>query len=382
MLIRSKNQVGDLATRNHQQCSFDEAIDDIDGLAVRKLTVQNRFCTDCPIGCIRITKSGDVMTEGPEYEPIWALGPRIGNGDLHFLIQLFEECLRLGVDPIGFGGVMAFAMECYQRGLLNSEYALTWGEQQAISRFLEELVEGNGTGGALRNGTREYYRHHPETRPYAMEVKGVELSGQEPRQSKAFGLSLGVSNWGADWGYGLPTIDVANNIAAAKTLFPDEYKHILEVTSERAKAKLVCFTEAYNAISDSLGICKFACPETYALMPSDLAKARSAELGFEQTAEDLLLIGEKIINLERLINQREGFTADDDYLPERFLKEPIVVDIYEGDRLTGLKKTQNKRILTNEFYAMRQEYYNLRGWKDGMPTTDGLKQLQILEVDR
>ncbi|MEL7608391.1 MAG: aldehyde ferredoxin oxidoreductase family protein [Bacillota bacterium] len=378
MLIRSKNMVGDLATHNHQRPSFDECIDRIDGEAMKRFTVSNKCCEGCPIGCLRVTRTAKVVTEGPEYEPIWALGPRIGNGDLEYLIDLFEECLADGLDPIGFGGVLAFAMECAQKGLIRPEYELRWGERTAIDRFYRELVDNVGLGGELRNGTKEYYLNHPETRPYAMEVKGVELSGQEPRQSKAFGLSLAVSNWGADWGYGLPTLDVAYNIAAAKELFPDDYNELLIVTSEEHKARLVKFTEEFNAVSDSLGICKFACPETYALMPRDLAEGLSAYSDREITQESLLETGERIINLERMFNMREGLTKEDDYLPERFLREPIVVDLYEGNRLEGLRKTDQTRTLTSDLKRMIQEYYGLRGWPDGKPSLETRRRLELL----
>lgn len=377
MLIRSKNMVGDLATHNHQRPSFDECIDGIDGEAMKRFTLSNKSCEGCPIGCVRVTKTAKVVTEGPEYEPIWALGPRIGNGDLEYVIHLFEDCLSDGVDPIGFGGVLAFAMECAQRGLIHPDYEFGWGEKTAIGRFYRELVNNVGLGGELRNGTREYYLRHPLTRPYAMEVKGVELSGQEPRQSKAFGLSLAVSNWGADWGYGLPTLDVAYNIVAAKELFPDDYVKLLEVTSEEHKAKLVKFTEEFNAVSDSLGICKFACPETYALMPRDLAEGLSAYFGHEITQKSLLEAGERIVNLERMYNMREGLTKEDDYLPERFVKEPIVVDLYEGNRLEGLRKTEQTRTLTSDLDRMIREYYQLRGWPDGRPSAETLRRLQL-----
>ncbi len=379
MLIRSKNQVGDLATNNHQQTSF-EHVDNIDADALKKYTVGNVFCPGCSIGCIRKSKIGRDTIEGPGYETIWALGPRIGNGDLEFLIDLYNRCLLEGVDPISLGGVLAFAIECIEKDLIKSTYDLSWGNKEGINKFFEELVEGKGLGGDLRNGTKEYYLKYPETKPYAMEVKGVELSGQEPRQSKAFGLSLAVSNWGADWGYGLPTMDVAHNVDAAEQIFPRLVPEILEVTEEQYKAELVKFSEEFNAISDSLGICKFACPETFALMPDDLAKSYSAYFNKEISTEDLLLIGERIINLERIFSLNEGLTAEDDYLPERFTSDPIIVDVYSGDRLKGLEKTGDKKSLVNNISIMKSEYYKLRDWPNGVPSKEKMCQLKINDM--
>ncbi len=379
MLIRSKNQVGDFPTHNHQRQNFDEWIDALDGAAVERYTQSRQHCEGCPIGCVRVTKTPRVTTEGPEYEPIWALGPRIGNGNLEYLIELFDRCLKQGVDPIGFGGVVAFAMECAQRGLLQNAETLPWGNPASIDHLLCEVVEGRGLGGELRNGSRPYAQAHPETAPYAMQGKGVEMSGQEPRQSKAFGLSLAVSNWGADWGYGLPTLDVAQNQEAAQKLFADDWERVLEVHKEEGKAALVKFSEEFNALSDSLGICKFACPETTALMPQDLAKGYSAWHGHPHNAEELLATGERIINLERLINKREGFTEQDDSLPNRFLQEPITVDAYTGNRLVGLVKTGEKRTLVNHLEEMKTEYYALRGWENGMPGAAVLARLGLAE---
>lgn len=379
MLIDSKNQVGDLPTKNHQFTSFDQ-VAKINAEAVKGVTKGNRACPGCPIGCIRETETATTKTEGPEYEPIWALGPRIGVGDLGFLIELYERCLSLGLDPIGLGGVLAFAMEGVERGLIQASYRLAWGQPDGITSFVTELVEGTGLGGELRDGTRAYAARQPATRRFAIEVKGVELSGQEPRQSKAFGLSLAVSNWGADWGYGLPTLDVAHNVKAASVLFPDYLPEILEVTSEKHKARLVKFTEEFNAVSDSLGICKFACPETYALMPADLARGLELYMSSPLTPEELLSIGERTVNLERMYNLREGLTAADDYLPERFLKEPITVDVYSGDRLTGLVKTDQRRTLVSRLGPMKEEYYALRGWPGGMPDAAKLESLGLRDL--
>lgn len=379
MLIRSKNMVGDLATNNHQLTSF-KLVDNIDADALKKYTVGNVYCPGCSIGCIRKSKTKKDTIEGPGYETIWALGPRIGNGDLEFLIDLYNRCLLEGVDPISLGGVLAFTMECIEKNLVKSVYDLSWGNKDGISKFLDELVDGEGLGGELRDGTKAYYLKNPDTKPYAMEVKGVELSGQEPRQSKAFGLSLAVSNWGADWGYGLPTMDVAHNTAAAEKIFPEFLPEILDVTSENYKAELIKFSEEFNAISDSLGICKFACPETFALMPDDLAKSYNTYADKELSTKELLSIGERIINLERVYNMKEGLSAEDDYLPERFTTTPIIVDVYTGDRLKGLEKTGETRTLVNNLDVMLKKYYELRGWPEGITSEEKLKQLKIYNI--
>jgi len=376
MLIMSKNQVGDLPTRNHQMTSFESA-DKIDAYAVREITRRNRACHNCPIGCIRETVTETTETEGPEYEPIWALGPRIGNSSLEFLVQLYNRCLEDGVDPIGLGGVLGFAMECSQRGVLEPGMKMEWGSKEDIVAFYGEMFAEEGLGYQLRNGSREYSLRHPESSRYAMQIKGVEISGQEPRQSQAFGLSLAVSNWGGDWGYGLPTMDVASNHEAAKKLFPEMYPEILKVNSVTGKAELIKFTEEFNALSDSLGICKFACPETYALMPEDLLQGYNCFWGTRLTMEEFMLLGERIINRERIFSLSSGIGPEEDTLPERFMQEEITVELFEGDRLSGLKPTGEYIRSVSRIGEMLTEYYDIREWPEGIPSRKKLESLNL-----
>ncbi len=378
MLLESKNQVGDLATNNHQLTHFD-GLDTIGVEELRKYVVGNKPCPGCAIECIKRVDTGTTVTEALGYEPLWGLGPRIGNGDLPFIIEIYEECLKYGIDPVGFGGITAFAMECSQRDLLEGR-VLPWGDKDAVRRLLAEVVSGEGLGGELRDGSREFTLHHLETRPYAMEVKGVELSGQEPRQSQAFGLSLAVSNWGGDWGYGLPTLDVSHNLKAAEKLFPELLPEILEVTSPVHKPQLVKFSEEFNALSDSFGLCKFSCPETFAIMPDDLLEGYNAIFGEQITLDSLMALGERIINMERLFNLREGLSGEDDVLPDRFLHEPVSIEKFTGDRLTGLESTGEHMGIVNQLERMKSEYYALRGWDEGgKPEERTLRRLGLLD---
>lgn len=382
MLVKSKNQVGDLATKNHQQNTFEYA-HNMDGDALKKYVTHNVFCPTCPIGCLRfsVIKDGPYKcaTEGPEYEPIWALGPRIGNPDLKVLIYANRLCLDLGLDQIGVGGVIAFAMECKQRGILeDDEYSLEWGDAESIVGLIKDIADQKGLGRILGNGSKKAAMSIGNNAlDYAMEVKGVEISGQEPRQSKAFGLQLAVSNWGADWGYGLPTIDVAHNEAVAKKYLPELMPEVLDVSDETNKAALVVFSENYNALTDSLGLCKFSAPETYAIEPDDAAEGLSAFWGEKVSRQQVLELGNKIINLERLFNVREGFNRQDDYLPSRFTKEELEIEIFTGDRLVGLVPTGEKRKVVIDLERLLDEYYQLRGWsKNGIPQSMEIGQVK------
>jgi aldehyde:ferredoxin oxidoreductase len=371
MLVRTKNQVGDLASRNHQRNTFDAA-SNMDADALKRYVTHNVFCPGCPIGCLRfsVIKDGPYAceTEGPEYEPIWALGPRIGNPDLELLIHANRLCIDLGLDQIGSAGSIAFAMELQQRGLLwhhgpSLPYSLDWGDAPSILGLLRAIASREGLGDILADGSRRAAGIlGGDTLRYAMQSKGVELSGQEPRQSKAFGLQLAVSAWGADWGYGIPTIDIAHNRKAAERYLPHLLPELLDVSDERYKPALVVFSENFNAVCDSLGLCKFSAPETYAIGPDDVAEGLALFLGSPVSTEALLRNGADIILLERQFNAREGFDRRDDQLPERFLREPLEIDVFTGDRLTGLVPTGEKRKVVIHLEKMLDEYYILRGW--------------------
>ncbi len=376
LFISSKNLRGDWPTRNYQQPSF-EMIENFNAEAIKDITVGTKSCESCDIGCIRKTRTERVDTEGLELEPIWTLGARIGNGDLAYLVDLYDRCLKDGVDPSGFGGIVAFAMECSQRGILPRDYRVQWGNPEDIDRLWEEMIEDKGLGGMLRNGTRKFCEAHPECLPYAMQVKGVELSAQEPRQSQTFGLNNAVSSWGGDGLYALPTLDVANNVAAMEVIAPELLPDALETHTPTHKGAVQIISEEVNALSDSLGICKFACPESYAIMPSDLAEAWSHIFKEPMDAKGIMTLGDGIIEMERLFNLREGISPEEDRLPERFLTEPITVDIYDGDRLKGLVKTGETRTCLSFLDEMKEEYYALRGWDGGIPADREAKEAAL-----
>ncbi|HHY38546.1 MAG TPA: aldehyde ferredoxin oxidoreductase family protein [Clostridia bacterium] len=384
ILVKSKNQVGDLPTRNHQEGSFEHA-SNLDAEAVAKYTGSLVPCPACPVACIRetVVPSGKYKCRvvGLEYEPIAALGPRIGNGNLELLAYAFFLCQEYGLDPIGVGGVIAFAMECAQRGILDpgdigagdggsgNDFGSIWGNDRVILGLIHAIGKSEGLGRILGRGSLEAaWEVGGGAVYYAMQSKGVELSGQEPRQSKAFGLSLAVSNWGADWGYGLPTIDVAHNEAAAKILMPELLPDVLNVVDQKYKPELVVFSENYNAVCDSLGLCKYSAPETYAVMPSDIARGLSLLFGQEVSVDDVMKAGERIICLERLFNAERGFSRSDDTLPSRFSREPLRVTLFEGDRLKGLRSTGKSVEVVIDLDPMLDRYYELRGWdKNGRP---------------
>ncbi len=388
-LVDIKNRVGDLPTRNHQQGQT-PWVHRINAAAIARYTRKTKGCFACPIRCGRVTQiesgphAGDL--EGPEYETLDALGPLCGIDDPQVIIHANRLCNDLGLDAISTGVVIAFALECHQRGLLDDpELSLEWGDAATLLNLIERIGRRQGLGDLLAEGVRRAAEViGGEAGRYAMHVKGLELPRQEPRIAKGFGLGHATSNRGADHLYALPTIDLAGNLEAARRLFaPHIVPALMETDNESFKPDLVVWSEHYCAVSDALGVCKFTTAESYALFPEDLAAGLSALWGWEVSGAEMLAAGERIVNLERLYNVRLGLSRAHDRLPERFTAEPLPVYAWEGNAATGELRPSPQPVhvgLVRDFEAMLDRYYRLRGWdENGVPTPETLRRLGLDE---
>lgn len=390
VLVRPKNISGDLPSRNHQ---FGQVpwVEQVDAQSIARYTYQTRACYSCPIRCSRLTRvdsgpcAGDL--EGPEYETLDALGPMCWVDNPEVILQANRMCNDLGMDTISTGVTIAFAMECHQRGLLeDKELSLEWGDPSTLLGLIERISRRQGLGELLAEGTRRAAQQVGGDAPlYAMQVKGMELPRQEPRIAKGFGLGHATSNRGADHLYALPTIDLAGNLDAARHFFsPAIIPELMESDNEKYKPDLVALTEHYCALSDALGVCKFSTAETYALYPEDLAAGLSALWGQEVSAEQLMAVGERIVNLERLYNVRLGLSRRDDHLPRRFTTEPLPIHSYEQDAVSGSVVRSPNPVHVgqlHDFEAMLDRYYDLRGWdRNGVPRPETIRRLGLDEV--
>jgi len=379
-LVAIKNVVGDLPTKNHRlgQVPF---VGQVDASAFEPFRAHTKGCHGCSIHCGRISEvpSGphQCRSAGPEYESIDALGPNCFCSDTEAITHANARCNQLGLDTISVGGVIAFAMECHERGLLNDPSVdLTWGNPAAILELIEQIGMQRGLGTILGRGTRQAAQQlGGDAHSLAMHVKGLEIPCQEPRVAKAFGLGHATSNRGADHLYGLPTIELANSEPVARQIVPDLLPSVLDPWDESSKPALLKFSEEYCAVSDALGICKFTTTETYAVVPTDIASALTA-LGLPLSASALLVIGERIVNLERWINVKHGLSSADDTLPRRFLDEPL--PLHRAGQLTQGPTASQPLPRIHDLPDMMNRYYKLRGWsRDGVPTAKTLTRLQL-----
>ena len=373
-LTAIKNVIGDLPTKNHQlgQVPF---IDKIDAEAFERYKAETKGCLGCPIRCGRISVVEEgkykCRTAGPEYETIDSFGPQCYCDDTEAIIYANMLCNELGLDTISTGAAIAFAMECHENGLLDEDKLdLSWGNNETVIALIQQIAAREGLGDLLADGVRRAAKTIGNgAKRYAMEVKGLEIPSQEGRVLKAFGLAHATSNRGADHLYGLPTIDSAQLTDVGHAMLSHVMPDVMDPLNEETKPDLLMLNEHYCAVADSLGVCKFSTVETYPLYPSDLAKGLSA-LGYKMDAEELLRIGERIVNLERLYNTRLGLSASDDRLPSRFTEESLPVQ--HGQKV-------EHHIIEN-MDGMLARYYELRGWdNNGIPTHAKLQELGLNE---
>lgn len=388
ILMRSKNVSGDLPAKNHQlgQVPF---IDKMDAAAMKNYRTKRMGCRFCPVQCscesIGQGTNGAIHTEGPEYESTDALGPVLWNDDVNVIIEGNYLCNELGLDTISTGKVIGFAMECHEKGILSdTDFNLEWGDACTILGLIKSISYRKGIGDLLAEGTmRAAEKIGQGAEAFAMHVKGLEIPEQEPRVAKGFGLGHAVANRGADHLYGLPAIDLAGNFETARKVFdPEIIDELMESANEKYKADMLIYGEHFCALSDAFGVCKFTTTEEYSLMPSDFLPGLKI-MGYDLDEKSLLKIGERIVNLERLFNVREGFDRKDDTLPRRFTTEEMPIYANERDPETG-KTILGKQIgsaIVQDLDAMLDRYYLLRNWDEmGKPKPEKLQELNLSGV--
>ncbi|MFX0072478.1 MAG: aldehyde ferredoxin oxidoreductase family protein [Candidatus Hermodarchaeota archaeon] len=351
ILIKIMNMFGMLPVKNNQEAFTQEEslIDKISGENLReKYFEKDEGCFNCIIRCGRITNTGEKSGKGPEYETLWALGPQIGIFDLKTITHANYLCNNLGLDTISTGVTISCAMELKERGLIN-EKSLNFGNKEIICDLIGKIASKEGIGAELAEGSLKFSEKH-NGKDYAIQVKGLELPAYDPRGAFGHALNYAVSNRGA--------CHLTGFLAGLEVLGVPK---LFDRFSTVGKADQLFLKQNQSVIEDSLIVCKFV---GFAIGLDFQVRFLNALTGKSNTITDLLKIGERIYNLERLYNIREGFTCNDDTLPERFLKNP-------------LKKgpSKNKIVPLEE---LLKDYYKVRGWDEfGIPTQSTLENLSL-----
>ena len=358
------NRLGALPTRNFQQSTF-EGVENVSGEAFQKSHhVKNAHCASCTIGCEHIltTTDGGAKTTGRlEYQSSFAMGPLVGVDDPNTVIRASALCDEMGMDTISAGGTIAWAMECFENGVLTPRDTngvdLRFGDGGALLALLEMIAERKGLGDVLAEGSRRAAETLGRgSDGWAMHVKGLEMPGYEPRSLKTMALALSVSTRGA----------CHNRSSAYEADFSNRVDR-LSVDEERGR--ITVEGEDYSAVMDSLIWCKFL-RKAFDDFYGESAAIYERLTGWETTPDDLKLAGERINNLKKLFNIREGWTREDDNLPPRVLQEKLQTGIVKGIGLTR-----------SDLDMMIGGYYRARGWsEEGLVPESKMDQLQLRDV--
>ena len=353
------NRLGTLPTRNFQQSTFEDA-EAVSGEALHQTrATRSAHCANCTIGCEKIVtvgkkdkgaKQGAEVSARLEYESLFALGPLVGVGDPDAVIHAVRKCDELGLDTISAGGVIAWAMETAERGLLpsfdlgfgnaKSEPGLNFGDGAAVIDVLDDIGHRRGfLGNLLAEGSRlaaEQIGSGSES--WAMQVKGLEMPGYEPRSLKTLALGLATTPRGA----------CHNRTSAYDADFSPEVDRL---TVDERRGQIAADSEDFAAALDSLIWCKFL-RRAFGDFWEESAAVYRMVTGWEDfDAMELRRASARIADLKKAYNQRWGWQRSDDTLPGRTLTEPLTDGVAAGVGLTA-----------DELDGMISDYYRARGW--------------------
>jgi aldehyde:ferredoxin oxidoreductase len=368
------NAIGNLPVRNWRDRQFDD-VKRIDAEAIRNsYRVAMEACAACQIRCKKVVELEtefykiDRRNGGPEYETLASFGSLLGINDLAAICRANELCSLNSLDTLSTGGTIAFAMECFEKGILTPDDTggidLRFGNAQALLKLIEMIARREGIGDLLANGSREAARRIGRgSEEFAIQVKGVEFAMHDPRLKQGLGLVYSVAANGADHMAGQHDtsfmqegrgMDGVRSLGSLEPLPADDLS--------TAKVDRVRNQHLARNFSDSLVTCNLV-PWTLR-QQVDMIRTLT---GWDYTDFEAMRQGERVANMARVFNLREGLTAADDQLPKRFLS-PATQGASSGTTIDPDAMGRAKRA-----------FYVLMGWDPitGIPTPEKLDELGI-----
>ena len=373
MILIGLHQDGGLPTRNFQLGHFEDA-EKITGTTMTRTILKDRgTCFECVVRCKRVVevKDGPFKTDpaygGPEYETTGALGSNCGVGDLAAVARGNQICNAAGLDTISAGMMVSFAMECFENGIITERdtggLKLNFGNAQAMVRLLEMIVNREGIGDLLAQGYKACIdRWGPEAEKYALHVKWQPLPIHEPRYKFGLGLGYAVSPTGADHTHNVHDAAFTSEVG----LGPVNPFGILEPLPvddlSLAKVRLVFYHTLYRVLKNAMGLCLFL-----PFGPNTMVDIMRAVTGWDTSLFELMKGAERGMAMGRAFNAREGITAREDTLPDRFF-EP-----FPSGPLKGVSQDRQ------QFQAALSAYYQMAGWDPvtGTPTRAKYAELDL-----
>ena len=365
ILVNMVNKIGALGVRNLQTEWYDKA-DAISGETYKAAYFdKDTTCFKCPVACGKDFHVHDGEYAGtrwkmPEYETIFALGSMLDNAHKGSIVKANELCDQLGMDTISLGVTLAFAFECFEKGLLSRDRAgrdLNFGDYHAILDLIEDTAYRRGLGDVLAEGSaRLAAQLGDEASRFLYAVKALEMPAHSARVLKGMSLGYATSTRGGSHHDTRPTL---------------QYGTEHDNTTPDGKPEFAVHNQHFTAVGDSLTQCRFVSERGFGGMLNEhYPRMINAVTGWDLSLEDVERIGERIWNLERAFNVREGIGRAQDVLPHRVMHEPVPEGMHQG-----------MHCPPDELNGMLDSYYALRGWTpDGVPTAERLQALELAEL--
>ena len=383
VVVMFNNMIGTLPTRNQTEGQFEMA-DPISGEKMAETVLKKReTCYACVVRCKRVVEIEEGKYKfspiygGPEYETIGLFGASCGIGDLAVVAQAHQICDMHGVDSITCGATLAFAMECFEKGIITKEdtggIELRFGNGDAMLEVLKQIVTKSGKlGPILAEGSARAARLWGKGADECLTtVKNQETPAHMPQAKRSLGLIYAVNPFGADHQssehdpyYEEGVADF--NLNRLKEIGLGNPQPVHSLTPE--KVRFAYLTEVFYSMMDTLDLCQFVYGPTWCLYgPKETAEMTRAVTGWDVSVDELMTVGKRRISLMRTFNAREGLGRKDDQLPKKYFK-PLV----------GSGLTSGMTVTHEEMDAGLDEYYRLAGFTcEGIPTSETLKSLDI-----
>ena len=372
MVADMVNARGGYPTLNWQKGEFED-IEEVNGMAMtEKVLEKGVSCYACPIACGRGTKIKDGKWaghkgEGPEYESANMLGACCGVSDLNAITMANYMCNEYGIDTISAGSTIAFALECYEKGILTKEMTngqeLKFGDSDLVIDLVKKIAMREGIGDLLAEGSRIVAQKLGKgSDHFAMNVKGMELPAYDPRAAKICGLAYVTANRGGDH---ITAFIEGPTFIDSPFLLVDDSKIEDPFVANPKETKIVIDLENALTAFDAIGACKFM---GLLLPASDYVELINYALGWDMDVDEFRRAGERIYNMVRLYNQKAGMDRSHDMLPPRLMKDPLPAGPAEG------------MVIDEETLEMMKDaYYEYRNWDKatGNPSDSKLEELGL-----
>jgi len=380
IIFNNTNTSGLLRTKNFQLNSMQDC-KDLEAENIDRYSVGVAGCNNCSVHCRHryVLKEGPYAPfydEGPEYTTQGAFGSEVNCKSFETLLVTNHLVNRYGLDTLEAGSLIAWAIELYEKGILTDKLTdgrrLEWGDDQLVLDLIRQISFREGTlGNLLAEGcVRAAEQIGPEALKYSIDVKGMQNLQSDERATPSLALGIATSTRGSDHLRGRPAYDLYG--------LPEEALEAVvggpqssDYTSYVGKSRLVWHQEILYAVTDAIGTCKFQTRFLGFNMPNwdEFSKLIYLTTDMQISKAQLMEIGTRIYTIERLFNNREGFTRKDDTLNERYFTEPNPI---------GLPRTRGRYIDREQFEKMLDEYYAQYKWdENGVPTPETLKNLKL-----